>query len=61
MRIIKNRWFVAILGLIAISVIIWLIGPLFAFAGTEPLASVTARLIAIGLIILLGGANQLRR
>ncbi len=61
LRIIKNRWFVAILGLIAISVIIWLIGPLFAFAGTEPLASVTARLIAIGLIILLWGANQLRR
>jgi type VI secretion system protein ImpL len=61
LRIIKNRWFVAILGLIAISIIIWLIGPLFAFAGAEPLASVTARLTAIGLIILLWGANQLRR
>ncbi|MCW4292545.1 MAG: type VI secretion system membrane subunit TssM, partial [Candidatus Thiodiazotropha taylori] len=61
MRIIKNRWFVAILGLIAISLIIWLIGPLFGFAGSEPLASPMARLIAIGVIILLWAANQARR
>jgi type VI secretion system protein ImpL len=61
LRIIKNRWFVAILGLIAISIIIWFIGPLFAFAGIEPLASVTSRLIAIGVIVLLWIANQIRR
>jgi type VI secretion system protein ImpL len=61
LRIIKNRWFVAILGLIAISVIIWLIGPLFAFAGNEPLASPMARLATIGVIILLWVANQARR
>ncbi|RLW71507.1 MAG: hypothetical protein B6D71_01795, partial [gamma proteobacterium symbiont of Stewartia floridana] len=61
LRIIKNRWFVAILGLIAISLIIWLIGPLFGFAGSEPLASPMARLIAIGVIILLWAANQARR
>ncbi len=61
LRIIKNRWFVAILGLIALSVIIWLVGPLFAFAGFEPLGSVTARLAAIGVIILLWVANQFRR
>jgi type VI secretion system protein ImpL len=58
--IIKNRWFIAILGLIAISIIIWLIGPLFAFARFEPLASVSARMVTIVLIILLWGANQLR-
>ncbi|MCU7921259.1 MAG: type VI secretion system membrane subunit TssM [Candidatus Thiodiazotropha sp. (ex Dulcina madagascariensis)] len=61
LRIIKNRWFVAVLGLIAISVIIWLVGPLIAIAGVEPLGSAAARLIAIGVVILLWGANQLRR
>ncbi|PVV18731.1 MAG: hypothetical protein B6D78_15385 [gamma proteobacterium symbiont of Ctena orbiculata] len=61
MSIIKNRWFVAILGLIAISVIIWLVGPLIAIAGIEPLGSVTARLIAILLVILIWVAMELRR
>ncbi|MCP5091860.1 MAG: type VI secretion system membrane subunit TssM, partial [Gammaproteobacteria bacterium] len=61
LRIIKNRWFVAILGLIAIAVIIWLVGPLIAVAGREPLEPAVNRLIAIGIIVLLWGLNQLRR
>lgn len=61
MGIIKNRWFVAILGLIAISIIIWLVGPLIAIAGMEPLGSVIGRLIAILLVLLLWLGMELRR
>ncbi|MGD8914896.1 MAG: type VI secretion system membrane subunit TssM, partial [Candidatus Thiodiazotropha sp.] len=61
LSIIKNRWFVAILGLIAISVIIWLVGPLVAIAGTELLGSVTARIVAIFLIVLIWLGMELRR
>ena len=61
LSIIKNRWFVAILGLIAISVIIWLVGPLIAIAGKEPLGSVVARLVAIGLVVLIWLIMELRR
>ncbi|MCU7878890.1 MAG: type VI secretion system membrane subunit TssM [Candidatus Thiodiazotropha sp. (ex Lucinoma borealis)] len=61
LRIIKNRWLIAVLGLIAISVIIWLVGPLIAIAGLEPLGSVLARLITIAVVVLLWGAIQLRR
>ncbi|MBT3046329.1 MAG: type VI secretion system membrane subunit TssM [Candidatus Thiodiazotropha sp. (ex Clathrolucina costata)] len=61
MGIIKNRWFVAILGLIAISIIIWLVGPLIAIAGIEPLGSVLGRLIAILLVVLIWLGMELRR
>ncbi|MEW8029644.1 MAG: type VI secretion protein IcmF/TssM N-terminal domain-containing protein, partial [Candidatus Thiodiazotropha sp.] len=61
LSIVKNRWFVAILGLIAISVIIWLVGPLIAIAGIEPLGSVIARLIAILLVMLIWVGMELRR
>ncbi len=61
LSILKNRWFVAILGLIAISVIIWLVGPLIAIAGIEPLGSVIGRLIAILLVVLIWLGMELRR
>ncbi|MES9829090.1 MAG: type VI secretion system membrane subunit TssM [Candidatus Thiodiazotropha sp.] len=61
LSIVKNRWFVAILGLIAISVIIWLVGPLIAIAGVEPLGSAIARLIAILLLMLIWVGMELRR
>ncbi|MEW8022418.1 MAG: type VI secretion system membrane subunit TssM [Candidatus Thiodiazotropha sp.] len=61
LSIVKNRWFVAILGLIAISVIIWLVGPLIAIAGVEPLGSVIARLVAILLLMLIWVGMELRR
>lgn len=52
-RILTNRWFLTILGLIAISLLIWFVGPLIAIAEYEPLASETVRLIVIMVLILL--------
>ena len=41
--------------------IIWLVGPLIAIAGHEPLEPENNRLIAIAVVVLLWGLNQLRR
>ncbi len=49
--IVFNRWTLVILGLIAVSLIIWFVGPLFAFGNYRPLESENSRFLLIGLII----------
>ncbi|MGD8910986.1 MAG: type VI secretion system membrane subunit TssM, partial [Chromatiales bacterium] len=49
----------ATIGLLAISLIIWLLGPLIAIAGFEPLTSPLNRLLAIACLILVWLAKQL--
>ena len=46
-----KRTFVVLLGLLLVFVFIWYAGPYFAFAGYRPLESVSARLIAIAVIV----------
>ncbi|MDR4518128.1 MAG: type VI secretion system membrane subunit TssM [Nitrosomonas sp.] len=53
LSIVFNRWTLAILGLIAVSLLIWFIGPLFAVADYHPLESEDIRFLLIGLILLL--------
>ena len=48
--ILFNGWTLAIVGLLAISALIWIVGPLVSVGATRPLESVGARL---GLIIVL--------
>jgi type VI secretion system protein ImpL len=44
-----KRWVLTLLGLIALSIIIWFVGPLFAFASYKPLEPELPRWILIGL------------
>lgn len=53
LRFVFNRWTIAILGLAALSLLIWLIGPLIAVAEYHPLESETVRLVLIVFIIAL--------
>jgi type VI secretion system protein ImpL len=46
-----NGWVLAIIGLLALSLLIWIIGPLVAIGTVRPLESVLSRLILIGLIV----------
>ncbi len=57
----KNPLVASLLGLAAIALIIWFVGPLIAIAGYEPLVSPLARLILILVVVVLWGANQLRK
>ena len=52
LKFIFNRWTMTVLGLIAISLLIWFVGPLIALADYHPLESSTVRWILIALIIL---------
>lgn len=44
------RWVIPVLGLIALSLVIWFVGPLIAIGGFEPLASATVRWVIIILL-----------
>lgn len=57
-----NRIVISVIGLIALSIIIWFVGPVIKFGADNyaPLASEFARLIAIMILLLLWGLNNLR-
>ncbi len=51
-RLLTSPWFIACIGLLAIALVIWFLGPLFAFADARPWESPVARAITImGVII----------
>ena len=49
---IKQRWFVSLLGVIALGLFVWFVGPLFAFADYAPLEDELNRWYAIGVIFI---------
>jgi len=59
LKILKHRWFVAILGLLAISLILWWLGPLIAIAGFEPLVPPMNRAVTIASLIIFWLGRQL--
>jgi type VI secretion system protein ImpL len=42
-----NRWVIAALGLVALALVIWFLGPLLGFGDSRPLTSPTVRIIVI--------------
>ncbi|MGF1688527.1 type VI secretion system membrane subunit TssM [Photobacterium japonica] len=54
-QVLSSKWAVSLLGLLAISVLIWFGGPLVAIAGAEPLASSVSRLSVLLLLALIWG------
>lgn len=53
-------WVLALIIVIALALIIWFVGPLVAIAGYVPLASPVVRLVAIMVLLLGWGLNNLR-
>lgn len=58
----KNRIVISVIGLLALSIIIWFVGPAVKFGenNTAPLGGVVARLVTILVLVILWGANNLR-
>ena len=50
--VLKSRWFLTLIGVVLLCVLIWFAGPYFAFADVKPLASSTARLVAILIVVI---------
>ncbi|OUS31429.1 hypothetical protein A9Q99_02320 [Gammaproteobacteria bacterium 45_16_T64] len=57
---LKERWFIGLLGVIALSILVWFVGPLIAIADVKILSSEVVRLIIIMVMLLLWGLNNLR-
>src|SRR5271163_4849086 len=53
MALLKNRWFLALIGLVLLALILWFGGPYIAIAEVKPLDGVIGRLIAILLLVLI--------
>ncbi|MEQ1636207.1 MAG: type VI secretion system membrane subunit TssM [Methylococcales bacterium] len=56
----KNKWVIQLLGIIALSLVIWFFGALVAVAGRVPLETETSRLLTILVLVLVWGLNNLR-
>ncbi len=56
--ILTNRWFLALLGLLFLSLVILILGPLVAFAGRAPLESLSSRLFAICALVIVWLARK---
>ena len=56
----RQKWVISLIGMLALSVLIWFGGPYLAIAGREILAGEVTRLLLIMLLILGWGVNNLR-
>ena len=58
----KNRIVISVIGLLAISILIWFAGPYVKFGedNAAPLGSAVARLVAIIIVVVIWGLNNLR-
>lgn len=58
----KNKIVISIIGLLALSILIWFAGPMIKFGNDNaaPLGGVVARLVVIMVLIVLWGLNNLR-
>lgn len=55
MKFLGSAWFLTLVGLVLLSVLIWVAGPYLAIAGRQVLETPLARLIVILLLVLLWG------
>ncbi|MEO1082177.1 MAG: type VI secretion system membrane subunit TssM [Pseudomonadota bacterium] len=59
-KLIRNRWFVAVVGFAALGALIWFAGPQIAVSGQVPLASPMARLFFFACCLAIWALNLLR-
>ena len=57
--VLRNPWFLSIIGITAISLLIWFAGPKFAFDQQVPLDTPFSRLLAILFCVVVWGLNNL--
>jgi type VI secretion system protein ImpL len=52
-------WFLSLVGVTALALLIWFVGPLIGIAGSVPLGSVSVRLVVIGVLLALWAIVQI--
>src|SRR5690606_13471717 len=56
----KYNWLITLIGVIALSILVWFGGPYIAVAAQRILAGEVARMLVIMVLLLLWGLNNLR-
>ncbi|MCP4379023.1 MAG: type VI secretion system membrane subunit TssM, partial [bacterium] len=56
--LLKQRWLITLLGIIALALFIWYLGPLFGFGQSRPFEAESHRLIAIGILFLIWALSR---
>jgi len=51
-KLLSNRWTLSIVGIVLVALVLWVLGPYFAFGSARPLDGVVERVIAILLVLL---------
>ena len=59
-QILTQKWFISSIGIIAIMILIWFGGPYLGLGDSRPLSPPFNRLLAILLVMVLWGFNNLR-
>jgi type VI secretion system protein ImpL len=52
-NVFRRRWLISALGIVALGLIVWFLGPLVSVAGHEPLATELARAIVVAVLVAL--------
>lgn len=60
LQILTQKWFISTIGIIAIMILIWFGGPYLGLGDSRPLSSPFNRLLAILLVMVVWGFNNLR-
>lgn len=60
LQILTQKWFISIIGIFAILILIWFGGPYLGIGNSKPLGSPFNRLLAIFLVMVVWGVNNLR-
>jgi type VI secretion system protein ImpL len=59
LKLLTNRWLIAILGLVFLACIIWILGPLIAIGRLKPLETELSRVVFIAAIVLFWAVRRL--
>ncbi|MCI0654474.1 MAG: type VI secretion system membrane subunit TssM, partial [Methylococcaceae bacterium] len=60
-KFFRKPWLIRLIGILAISALVWFIGPLISIDGTVPLETELSRLLTILVLLVVWGLNALRR
>ena len=60
LAVFKKKWVITVIGLLALSAIVWFGGPLVSIAGVVPLRSAIVRVAIIVVLLLIGAISILR-
>ncbi|MCS5583733.1 MAG: hypothetical protein NZ777_09485, partial [Pseudomonadales bacterium] len=61
MNFFRRKWVIEVIGIVAVSGLIWFVGPLVAIGGNVPLETESSRWLLILTVIVLWALNILRR